>query len=105
MFKHLLVPLDGSHLAEAVLPAVSFLAQKLRVPITLTHVIERDAPRKIHGEPHLANEEEAYAYLDQVAARAFAAKLRVECHVHLVGQYHPQGIEPTPRAVAVGSGR
>lgn len=82
MFKQLLVPLDGSHLAEAALPAASYLAQKLQASITLAHVIERDAPRKIHGEPHLANEIEACAYLDQVAARAFPAELRVKCHVH-----------------------
>jgi len=82
MFKQVLVPLDGSHLAEAALPAALVLAQKLQIPITLTHVIERDAPRKIHGEPHLANEAEARAYLDQIAARAFPAELRVKCHVH-----------------------
>jgi nucleotide-binding universal stress UspA family protein len=82
MFKHLLVPLDGSHLAEAALPAAAYLAQKLQVPITLAHVIERDAPSKIHGEPHLANEAEACAYLDRVAARAFSAEVRVKCHVH-----------------------
>ena len=82
MFKHILVPLDGSHLAEAALPAAAYLAQKLQVPITLAHVIERDAPSKIHGEPHLANETEACAYLDRVAARAFPTELRVKCHVH-----------------------
>lgn len=82
MFKQLLVPLDGSHLAEAALPAALVLAQKLQASITLMHVIERDAPRKIHGEPHLANEMEARAYLDRVAALAFSAEVRVKSHVH-----------------------
>jgi nucleotide-binding universal stress UspA family protein len=47
MFKHLLVPLDGSRLAETALPAVAYLAQTLNVSVTLIHVIERHAPEEI----------------------------------------------------------
>jgi nucleotide-binding universal stress UspA family protein len=82
MFKHLLIPLDGSRLAEVVLPVASYLAQTLDASVTLVHVIERDPPREIHGEPHLSEEKEACTYLEEVAARAFPPGLRVERHVH-----------------------
>ncbi len=82
MFKHLLVPLDGSRLAEAALPAAAYLAQKLGAPVTLIHIIERDAPQAVHGERHLTNTEEALAYLDEVAQRGFPPGLHVERHVH-----------------------
>jgi nucleotide-binding universal stress UspA family protein len=82
MFKHLLVPLDGSRLAEAALPAAAFLSKTLDAWVTLVHVIERGAPQAIHGEQHLSDPAEASAYLDEVAARAFPAGTRVEQHVH-----------------------
>ena len=46
MFKHLLVPLDGSRMAEAVLPAAISLAGEKKARLTLLHVIERGAPGK-----------------------------------------------------------
>jgi nucleotide-binding universal stress UspA family protein len=82
MFKHILVPLDGSRLAEAALPAASFLAGILDARVTLVHVIERDAPQEIHGERHLTEPDEARNYLDEVALRAFPSGIRVEKHVH-----------------------
>jgi nucleotide-binding universal stress UspA family protein len=82
MFKHLLVPLDGSRLAEAALPAAAHVAEALGASVTLVHVIERDAPREIHGERHLSNPDEAYAYLGEVAHTAFGSGVHVEQHVH-----------------------
>jgi nucleotide-binding universal stress UspA family protein len=82
LFKHLLVPLDGSRLAEAALPAAAYLAQILGAWVTLVHVIEQDAPQEIHGERHLSAPDEASAYLCEVASRAFPPGLRVEQHVH-----------------------
>jgi nucleotide-binding universal stress UspA family protein len=82
MFKHLLVPLDGSRLAEASLPAAGHVAQALGASVTLVHVIEQDAPREIHGERHLSNPDEAYAYLAQVAGTSFPPSVSVERHVH-----------------------
>lgn len=82
MFEHILVPLDGSHLAEAALPAARFLAQTLSARVTLLHVLERDAPVEIHGEPHLTSENEAHAYLTDVAQRAFPVGMALEKHVH-----------------------
>jgi nucleotide-binding universal stress UspA family protein len=81
MFKHLLVPLDGSALAEAALPAAAYLAQPLGTSTTLIHVIEADAPQEIHGDRHLSQPDEARTYLESVAG-VFPAGLPVECHVH-----------------------
>jgi nucleotide-binding universal stress UspA family protein len=80
--KHILVPLDGSHLAEAVLPAVAYLAKTLSARVTLLHMIEQDAPQEIHGDRHLVDVEEAQAYLEGVAARALLVDLVVTRHVH-----------------------
>jgi len=82
MFKHLLVPLDGSHLSEAALPAAKFLAQKLHSSVTLIHVIERNAPKEIHSERHLTDSDEAYQYLEQIAKETFPEGFEVETHVH-----------------------
>jgi nucleotide-binding universal stress UspA family protein len=82
MFKHILVPLDGSAMAEAALPAAAFLAKKLDAMTTLFHVIERNAPRAVHGQTHLQHVEEAVNYLAVTASRAFPEDVRVDCHVH-----------------------
>jgi nucleotide-binding universal stress UspA family protein len=82
MFKHLLVPLDGSGLAEAALPVAARVAVALGASVTLVHVIERDAPQEIHGERHLSNPDEAYAYLGEIASTAFGPGVHVEQHVH-----------------------
>jgi nucleotide-binding universal stress UspA family protein len=82
MFKHLLVPLDGSRMAEASLPAAVYLARTLGAMVTLFHVIERGAKQEIHGERHLTDAKEAKGYLDEVAVRAFPADIPVERHVH-----------------------
>jgi nucleotide-binding universal stress UspA family protein len=82
MYKHLLVPLDGSRLAESALPAAAYLAQTLGARVTLIHVIERGAPKEVHSERHLSQPEEACQYLDEVASRTFPASLAVETHVH-----------------------
>ena len=86
MFKHLLVPLDGSQLAESVLPAVVYLARDTGASVTLLHVIERDAPQEVHGEHHLTNADDACIYLGQVAERTFPPEMRLSIveHVHTV---------------------
>jgi nucleotide-binding universal stress UspA family protein len=85
MFKHILIPLDGSLLAEAVLPTGAYLAGVCGSAVTLLHVIEHDAPQEIHGERHLHDAGEAGEYLDEVARRSFPAGMRVERHVHTDG--------------------
>jgi nucleotide-binding universal stress UspA family protein len=82
MFKHILVPLDGSHLAEAALPAAAYLSGKFNAGVTLVHIIEKNAPREIHGQPHLRDAAEAAAYLETISRKWFAEGLRIERHVH-----------------------
>src|SRR5687768_8996105 len=43
MFEHILVPLDGSHVAEAVLPQVEALAGKFGSRVTLLRAVETAA--------------------------------------------------------------
>lgn len=78
-----LVPLDGSHLAESILPAVEELAGRCHATVVLLHVLEARAPATVHGERHLANGVEAASYLDEISARLRARGLSVQCHVHL----------------------
>lgn len=82
MFKHLLVPLDGSPLAESALPVAAFLAEKISAKVTLLHVVEKEAPLEVHGQPHLSSAEEAITYLNKVSQQWFPKGGMVDCHVH-----------------------
>ncbi len=90
MFKHILVPLDGSLLSEAALEPASYLAGKLKARVTLLHVIEEDAPEQVHHERHLSDPAEAERYLKEVASRYFpirthttsGKKTQIRIHVH-----------------------
>lgn len=84
MFKHILVPLDGSPLAEAALPAAVYLSVRLGATVTLLHIIEKNAPPEIHGQRHLTGTEEASAYLQEIARREFPEGIAVKTHVHRV---------------------
>lgn len=80
--RSLLVPLDGSHLAEAALPPALALARAFKSSVTLLHVLEEDAPAAIHGEPHLTREADAIAYLNGVARPFETAGVAISIHVH-----------------------
>ena len=94
MFRRLLVPLDGSRLAECVLPVVQRSAALFDCVITLVHVIEKKAPSNIHGDTHLRDSGEAERYLAGIAEQLKADGLLVDTHVHEV----PQG--DVPRCIA-----
>jgi nucleotide-binding universal stress UspA family protein len=79
--RRILVPLDGSRLAEAVLPAACSFAQKLGASLVLLHVLEHEPPTSVHGEPHLAGAAAAEAYLDEQAGRIRRSGSTVEVHV------------------------
>lgn len=81
-FQHLLAPLDGSQLAETVLPTVRLLARRLGARVTLLHVLEHEPPGKVHGEHHLQTEQEAAAYLEAIAADMSTDVPDVDWHVH-----------------------
>ncbi|MGC4192698.1 MAG: universal stress protein [Thermomicrobiales bacterium] len=79
----LLVPLDGSRLAEAVLPYVARLATALDAEVLLLHVLEADAPREVHGESHLVEADPASTYLAKATDRLRQAGVTdVRAHVH-----------------------
>jgi nucleotide-binding universal stress UspA family protein len=82
MFKHLLVPLDGSAMSEAALPMAALLASRTGASLMLIQVIEKNAPAAVHSDRHLVNPEEARAYLDGLAGRPPLSGLPVETHVH-----------------------
>lgn len=86
MFKRLLVPLDGSSLAETVLPLARYLSERLGATLILFHVVEKDAPNAIHGQHHLRGVDEAKTYLAHLAAQLVAGGMLVEQHVHEVQQ-------------------
>lgn len=86
MFKHLLVPLDGSALAESALPAAAVFASTQKAPVTLFHVIEVNAPEEVHHDHHLTRAEEAETYLKEIAARYFPKGISVDWHVHTAGE-------------------
>ena len=82
MFRHILIPLDGSVLAESALPVAKYLSRAVGARITLIHIIEKDAVAFIHGERHLTRHEEAEGYLDQIRKSTFPAGSPVALHVH-----------------------
>ena len=72
MYERILVPLDGSPLAEQVLPYVRLLARKLGARVDLVRVFDRVPPGMADPQHHL--------YLDQVAL-----SLRNEAEDYLKG--------------------
>ncbi|HEY6287749.1 MAG TPA: universal stress protein [Ktedonobacteraceae bacterium] len=77
-----LVPLDGSRLAESVLPVVQQMASRFHAQVTLLHIVEEHPPAVIHGEPHLTGVAQAQAYLEGIATRLRSSDIPVEIHVH-----------------------
>jgi len=84
-FGRILVPLDGTALAEAVLPASAALAGMAGARVTLLHVMEAGAPQTVHGQAHLQEVESAESYLRRTAETAFPPGLAVDWHVHHEG--------------------
>jgi nucleotide-binding universal stress UspA family protein len=82
MFRQVLIPLDGSHLAEAALPPAASIAAKLGASVTLIHVIEHRPPDSVHSDRHLHDVDEATQYLSELARTSFPPGVEVETHVH-----------------------
>ena len=96
MFDHILVPLDGSPLAECVLPHVVAVARAFGSRVTLLQVLERtqtpSPTRFIDPLGWYITEAESRAYLDGWTARLQEAGLRVESRL-LEGQAPERIIE------------
>ncbi len=82
IIKNLLIPLDGSTLAESVLPYAIQIARKLKISVTLLHLIETGAPEKIHGQMHLTKPAQAEKYLRSISSSEIFKNIDVEIHVH-----------------------
>lgn len=81
MINHILVPLDGSALAECVLPHVKAVASTFAARVTLLHVLElsriKAEQRAIDPLDWHLKKREAEVYLDDIANRLRAANLQV----------------------------
>jgi nucleotide-binding universal stress UspA family protein len=87
MLQHILVGLDGSPLAESILPYVGTVAKALAARVTLLHVIPgvadwHDSDFYRFFSPLIKQEEtEAYGYLQRVTDRLVASGLTVQSRV------------------------
>jgi nucleotide-binding universal stress UspA family protein len=79
MFNHILVPLDGSFLAECALPHARALAQAFGARVTLLRIVE-GARGALPADPlsWRLDRTESQAYLNRVAVRLKQDGLRVE---------------------------
>ena len=82
MINHILVPLDGSALAECVLSHVQSIAQAFEASITLLHVLElsnkRGGEQAIDPLEWHLKKREAGVYLDGIATRLRLTNLTVK---------------------------
>lgn len=96
MFHHILVPLDGSLLAECVLPHVVAVARACEASITFLHVLECPATNSttmpIDPLAWQVRKVEAQLYLDELAERLHEVALPMDT-VLLEGQPAPRMIE------------
>jgi len=82
MFSKILIPLDGSSFSEAAVPFSINLAMQMHSRITLLHVIEKNPPKSVHGEHHLAGYNEASEYLENLKNSSYPKGIEVDCHIH-----------------------
>jgi nucleotide-binding universal stress UspA family protein len=82
-WKRVLVPLDGTPVAEAIIPAVSRLARSLGLEVVLLRAVRDEPPRVVGAGRHIVIDQteerarEAEEYLRAIAARLSAGGLRV----------------------------
>jgi nucleotide-binding universal stress UspA family protein len=87
MYKRVLVPLDGSPLAEAIIPFIVQIAGPLDLEIVLVRVLQPIPPEVVEGARHVVLEdvparfEEARTYLATVADRLAVNGIRVRTDV------------------------
>jgi len=73
MYSKIIVPLDGSKLAEQILPFARLFAESFAAPVELLRVHQPDS--KASYWPPLPNQE----YLKHIAARYLPVSLRIDC--------------------------
>ena len=77
-FKSVLVPLDGSELAESVLPAVAGFAKKLELPVILLRVYSLPASAFMFGHGYYGLDMTAFMTLVKDDARDYLDKKAAE---------------------------
>ncbi len=82
VFQRLLVPLNGSQRAEAILAPVVVLAARYDALVTLLHVHDQSAPTRASEERRLVSVADAHQYLTGLRAR-YDGSATFETHVHL----------------------
>jgi nucleotide-binding universal stress UspA family protein len=83
MIKNILVPLDGTVLAEAALSPAVFFANALGAKVALLHVLEKKTTSRVHEQRHLSGEQEADDYLSDIRGRFFG-DTPAAVHVHTI---------------------
>jgi nucleotide-binding universal stress UspA family protein len=87
MYKRVLVTLDGSPLAEAILPFITEIAGPLDMEVVLLRVVHPIPPQVVEGSRHVVLEDvearlaEAREYLRPLAAQLAARGVRVRTEV------------------------
>lgn len=87
MFKRVVVTLDGSPLAEGIIPLITEIAGPLDLEVVLVRVVNPIPPRALEGERHVVVEDvegrmaEARASLAPVTAELAAKGVRVTTDV------------------------
>jgi len=85
MIKHILVPLDGSALAECVIPHVHAVASALGSYITLMHVVETYETSKVGEVIDLLDwnlkKRQARVYMEDIAERLRGAGLKLDVEI------------------------
>jgi nucleotide-binding universal stress UspA family protein len=83
MYRRVIVPLDGSPVAEAILPFILEIAGPLDMDVVLLRVVQPIPPQVIEGSPHFVVEDvearlqEAADYLEPLAVDLRAKAIRV----------------------------
>lgn len=87
MYKRALVPLDGSSVAEAIIPFILDIAGPLDMEVVLLRVVEPIAPMVVEGSRHVELEDvkarrtDAEEYLAPIAVELRNKGVRVESRV------------------------
>jgi nucleotide-binding universal stress UspA family protein len=85
MFDPILVPLDGSLLAECVLPHVVAIARAFNAKVILLRVLEKNRANGTTQLFDLLNwqikKAEAKLYLEKISARLIKSQLRIDATV------------------------
>ncbi|MGE3270216.1 MAG: universal stress protein [Chloroflexota bacterium] len=83
MMKNILLPLDGSPLAELAIPYAATMARRAGATVVLVQAVQAHTPPGVdQTDAELAVMDRAQAYLRSVEARLTAEQVRVAAHVY-----------------------